>query len=83
MTSYRKQIGELHELPTIPASEAKNRFGALLDRIASQGPVAIVRHQTPRAVLISIDEFELLRAATESDSKGSASTSDPSTDSSI
>ena len=41
------------------ATAAKNELGKLLDRL-SYGAVCITRHETPKAVLLSIDDYEAL-----------------------
>ena len=57
---FRNRLGELVEIPEVAASQAKNSFGELLDRVATAGAVAITRHDTPKAVLLSLEEFESL-----------------------
>ena len=48
----------------VSATEAKNRFGPLLESAMRGHPVLITRHDVPKAVLLSIAEFEsLVRAA--------------------
>jgi prevent-host-death family protein len=44
----------------ISATEAKQRFAALLDA-AQRGPVRIQRHERDVAVLVSAEEYELIR----------------------
>jgi len=61
--TFRNRLGDLVEIPEIAATQAKNTFGELLDRVAVSGPVAITRHDTPRAVLLSYEEFESLSRA--------------------
>ena len=63
MASFRNRLGELVEIPEVAASHAKNSFGELLDRVAMAGAVAITRHDTPKAVLLSYEEFESLSSA--------------------
>lgn len=58
---FRNRSGELVEVPEVTATEAKNAFGKVLDRVASGGAVAITRHHKPRAVLLDYEEFESLR----------------------
>ena len=58
--TFRNRLGELVEIPEIAATQAKNTFGELLDRVAAAGAVAITRHDTPKAVLLSFEEFESL-----------------------
>lgn len=61
--TFRNRKGELVSMPEIPASQAKTTFGEVLDRVATTGGVAITRHNVPRAVLISWEEFESLSKA--------------------
>jgi prevent-host-death family protein len=42
------------------ASEAKNAFGQVLDAAERDGMVAIRRHDRPRAVVLSLDEYAAL-----------------------
>jgi len=50
-------------MPTFTATAAKNEFGRVLDIAVEKGAVAITRHDAPKAVLLSIDEFDALVAA--------------------
>jgi len=61
--TFRNRLGELVEIPEVAATQAKNTFGELLDRVASSGAVAITRHDMPKAVLLSFDEFMSLSSA--------------------
>jgi antitoxin Phd len=61
--TFRNRLGDLVEIPEVAATHAKNTFGELLDRVAVSGAVAITRHDTPRAVLLSYEEFESLSSA--------------------
>jgi antitoxin Phd len=61
--AFRNRLGELIEIPEVAATQAKNTFGELLDRVIGAGPVAITRHDTPKAVLLSYEEFESLSNA--------------------
>ncbi|HXO18874.1 MAG TPA: type II toxin-antitoxin system Phd/YefM family antitoxin [Thermoanaerobaculia bacterium] len=63
MHSFRNRLGELVEIPEVAATQAKNTFGELLDRVATSGAVAITRHDLPKAVLLSYEEFESLSSA--------------------
>jgi antitoxin Phd len=60
---FRNRMGDLVEIPEVPATQAKHTFGELLDRVSASGPVAITRHDTPKAVLLSYEEFESLSNA--------------------
>ncbi|HEX4963932.1 MAG TPA: type II toxin-antitoxin system Phd/YefM family antitoxin [Thermoanaerobaculia bacterium] len=61
--TFRSRLGELVEIPEVAATQAKNTFGELLDRVAASDAVAITRHDMPKAVLLSYEEFESLSSA--------------------
>jgi len=50
---------------SITATEAKNEFGRMLEKAMSGGVVVITKHDAPKAVLISMDEFTTLSNAPE------------------
>lgn len=58
--TFRNNHGELVDIPSIASTDAKNAFGTMLDRVAAGSPVAITRHDAPRAVLVSYEEFKSL-----------------------
>lgn len=58
--SFRNRDGDLVDLPTVPATRFKNEFGAVFEQAAMTGAVAITKHNTPKAVLLSVAEFEAL-----------------------
>ncbi len=65
--TFRNSRGELVDLPAVAATKAKNEFGAVLDQAVAEGAVAITRHDTPKAVLMSYVEFSsLVHARTRS-----------------
>jgi prevent-host-death family protein len=47
-------------MTTVTATEAKTRFGPLLEAAIRGGAVVITKHDDPKAVLLSIAEFEAL-----------------------
>jgi antitoxin Phd len=47
---------------SVTATEAKNQFGQLLERAIKGERVYITRHEAPKAVLISVDDFQALAA---------------------
>jgi prevent-host-death family protein len=49
-------------MKTIPATEAKNRFGAILDA-AQREPIVIRRQDRDIAVVLSMADYERLRSA--------------------
>lgn len=48
------------------ATEAKNKFGVILEKVIQGDPVVITKHDAAKAVLISIGEFNALSRAAES-----------------
>lgn len=58
--TFRNSLGELVDIPSIAATQVKNTFGTMLDRVAVSGAVAITRHDAPKAVLVSYEEFQSL-----------------------
>lgn len=60
LLTFRNSHGELVEISPVAATKVKNEFGAILEKATHGGAVAITRHDTPKAVLLSYDEFESL-----------------------
>ena len=58
--TFRNSLGELVDIPSVAASRFKNEFGAIFEQAALGGAVAITKHDTPKAVLLSYAEFESL-----------------------
>lgn len=58
--TFRNSQGELVDVPTVAATRLKNEFGAVLEQALRGGAVAITRHDAPKAVLLSFDEFQSL-----------------------
>lgn len=55
------------ELETyIPASEAKNRFASVLECVSKGQQVFITKHNSTKAVVMSVERYRLLSAATTS-----------------
>src|SRR5215204_6224170 len=52
---------------TVTATEAKTRFGPLLEAVIRGGSVVITKHDAPKAVLVSIAEFEALGGSRQPD----------------
>ena len=48
---------------TVTATEAKTRFGPLLEAAIAGGAIVITKHDVPKAVLLSMAEFEALGGA--------------------
>jgi antitoxin Phd len=53
------------EKALVTATEAKNSFGPLLEKAIRGGVVVITKHDAPKAVLISVDEYAALSGAAE------------------
>jgi prevent-host-death family protein len=60
VAAFRNRRGETLEPSSIPASEAKSEFGRVLDIAVQGGAVVITKHDMPKAVLISVEDFNLL-----------------------
>jgi antitoxin Phd len=48
---------------SISATDAKNEFGRILEKAIQGGTVVITKHDVPKAVLISVNEFNALSRA--------------------
>ena len=48
---------------TVTATLAKREFGGVLERVIRGERVVITKHDAPKAVLLSVDEFEALARA--------------------
>ena len=49
----------------LSATQAKNEFGKVLEKVLQGGRVVITKHDAPKAVLISMEEYQSLASATE------------------
>jgi len=58
--TFRNSQGALVDIPAVAATQVKNEFGAILEKVTRGGAVAITRHDVPKAVLLSYEEFESL-----------------------
>ncbi|OBF39217.1 prevent-host-death family protein [Mycobacterium sp. ACS1612] len=61
--TFRNRDGELVDVPTVAATRFKNEFGTIFEQASLGGAVAITKHNTPKAVLLSYAEFEALTKA--------------------
>ncbi|MCT7660778.1 type II toxin-antitoxin system prevent-host-death family antitoxin [Mycobacterium deserti] len=61
--TFRNREGELVDVPTVAATRFKNEFATIFEQAALGGAVAITKHNTPKAVLLSYAEFEALTRA--------------------
>ncbi|BFU95283.1 MAG: hypothetical protein NTNFB02_20050 [Nitrospira sp.] len=60
LLTFRNSRGQLVDISSVAATKVKNEFGAILEKTLHSGAVAITRHDTPKAVLLSLAEFESL-----------------------
>ena len=59
----RNARGELVEPAKISSSDAKNRFGKILERVTEEGGVAITLRNEPKFVVISVETYQRLARA--------------------
>jgi prevent-host-death family protein len=62
-TSYSTPRGfspRIQELPTVTATELKHSTADVLDQVSGGKAVAVTRHDKPRAVLISVEQYQEL-----------------------
>jgi len=59
----RGHQGEGPETVSVSATAAKNEFGSVLEKAILGRTVVITKHDTPKAVLISVDQFHALSIA--------------------
>lgn len=59
---FRNRKGENLRVASFKATDVKNAFGRMLDTAIRQGAIVITKHDDPKAVLLSWDEFEALAA---------------------
>lgn len=64
-TIFRGARGERVEATTVTATEAKNKFGRILERAIQGDVMFITKHDGAKAVLLSVDEFNALSRATQ------------------
>ena len=60
LTAFRNRRGERVETASVTATDAKNEFGRVLEAVMQGGVVVITKHDAPKAVLISVEEFNAL-----------------------
>jgi antitoxin Phd len=65
MPAFRNRRGEHVEAASFTATDAKKQFARVLELVLQGGAVVITKHDAPKAVLLSVDEFTALAKATE------------------
>lgn len=63
--AFRNRRGELVEASPVTATKAKNEFGRVFEIVLQGGAVVITKHDTPKAVLLSLDDYNSLASAPE------------------
>jgi antitoxin Phd len=66
LAAFRNHRGERVDAASFTSTVAKNEFGRLLEMVIRGRVVVITKHDAPKAVLISLDEFNALARAAES-----------------
>ena len=64
--TLRRHNGRDVRLPSFKATDAKNSFGRMLETALREGGIVITKHDDPKAVLLSWNEFEALASAASS-----------------
>jgi antitoxin Phd len=65
VATFRNSRGETLEPSSVSASEAKSEFGGVLELAIQGRAVVITKHGAPKAVLISVENFNALSGAAE------------------
>src|SRR6185295_10943286 len=65
VATFRNSRGETLTPVSVSASEAKSEFGRVLEMASQGGAVVITKHDAPKAVLISVENFNALSGAAE------------------
>ena len=65
VATFRNSRGEKREPSSVTASQAKSEFGRVLEMAVQGAAVVITKHGAPKAVLISVEDFNALSRATE------------------
>jgi prevent-host-death family protein len=55
----------VNEPASFTATRAKNEFGLILEKVLQGERVVITKHDTPKAIVISMDEFNMLSRSAE------------------
>jgi len=61
-------MDKLHHLPDIPATQAKQAFGEMLDRLRAEAAIAITSHKRVKAVLTTPEHWATLIASAQAPS---------------
>jgi antitoxin Phd len=64
--AFRNRRGEQVTTSSVTATDAKKQFGRVLELVLKGGAVVITKHDAPKAILLSMDEFNALTQPAES-----------------
>lgn len=65
LASVRNARGEVLPLSSVTASDAKTEFAQILEIAARGGAVVVTKHGAPKAIVLSVENFNTLAAAAE------------------
>jgi prevent-host-death family protein len=68
VAAFRNRRGE--PASSFTATGAKKQFGRVLDMVLRGGAVIITKHDAPRAIMLSLDEFNALARASFASHRG-------------
>jgi antitoxin Phd len=60
IATFRNRRGEQIEASSVTATDAKKQFGRVLELVLRGGAVVITKHDAPKAIVLSMDEFTAL-----------------------
>jgi prevent-host-death family protein len=66
LPAFRNRRGERVEASACTATDAKKQFARILETVLQGGAVVITKHDAPKAILLSVDEFSALTRSADS-----------------
>jgi antitoxin Phd len=60
IAAFRNHRGEQVEAASVTATDAKKQFGRVLELVLRGGAVVITKHDAPKAIVLSMEEFHAL-----------------------
>jgi prevent-host-death family protein len=63
---FRNRRGEQVQAAAFTATDAKKQFARILETVLQGGAVVITKHDAPKAILLSVDEFSALTKTADS-----------------
>ena len=61
--AFKNRRGETVDTSAVTATDAKKEFARMLEMVIRGGVVVITKHDAPKAVMLSVDEFNALALA--------------------